>query len=81
MGTSEHSDATEQRSDVADAAPVLLDTHGVVSGWSGGAGRLLGYAAAEVVGRKVAELLLPRTRPGFPRSASDAGGAAAGPGS
>ncbi|MFH8735512.1 MULTISPECIES: SpoIIE family protein phosphatase [unclassified Streptomyces] len=59
MGTSEHSDATEQRSDVADAAPVLLDTHGVVSGWSGGAGRLLGYAAAEVVGRKVAELLLP----------------------
>ncbi|WP_406109479.1 PAS domain-containing SpoIIE family protein phosphatase/ATP-binding protein [Streptomyces sp. NBC_01003] len=59
MGTSEHSDATEQRFDVADAAPVLLDTHGVVSGWSGGAGRLLGYAAAEVVGRKVAELLLP----------------------
>ncbi|MGW6399772.1 SpoIIE family protein phosphatase [Streptomyces sp. NPDC055134] len=59
MGTSEHSDATEQRFDVADAAPVLLDTHGVVSGWSGEAGRLLGYAAAEVVGRKVAELLLP----------------------
>ncbi|MCX5320353.1 SpoIIE family protein phosphatase [Streptomyces sp. NBC_00120] len=59
MGTSEQSDATEQRFDVADAAPVLLDTHGVVSGWSGGAGRLLGYAAAEVVGRKVAELMLP----------------------
>ncbi|MFG2518369.1 SpoIIE family protein phosphatase [Streptomyces sp. NPDC048527] len=59
MGTSEHSDATEQRFDVADAAPVLLDAHGMVSGWSGGGGQLLGYAAAEVVGRKLAELLLP----------------------
>ncbi|MGW6360628.1 SpoIIE family protein phosphatase [Streptomyces sp. NPDC055092] len=59
MGTSEHSDATEQRFDAEDAAPVLLDTHGVVSGWSGGGERLLGYAAAEVVGRKVAELLMP----------------------
>ncbi|WP_405485339.1 SpoIIE family protein phosphatase [Streptomyces sp. NBC_00009] len=59
MGTSEHSDATEQRFDAADAAPVLLDTHGVVSGWSGGGERLLGYAAAEVVGRKVVELLMP----------------------
>lgn len=59
MGTSEQSDAAEQRFDVADAAPVLFDTHGVVSGWSGGSERLLGYAAAEVVGRKVAELLMP----------------------
>ncbi|MEK0099703.1 SpoIIE family protein phosphatase [Streptomyces sp. A475] len=59
MGTSEQSDAAEQRFDVADAAPVLLDRHGVVSGWSGGGERLLGYAAAEVVGRKVAELLIP----------------------
>ncbi|MFE6958191.1 SpoIIE family protein phosphatase [Streptomyces sp. NPDC057696] len=59
MGTSEHSDATEQRFDAADAAPVLLDTHGVVSSWSGGGARLLGYAAAEVVGRKVAEFLMP----------------------
>ncbi|MFI8787696.1 SpoIIE family protein phosphatase [Streptomyces sp. NPDC055105] len=59
MGTSEQSDAAEQRFDVADAAPVLLDTHGVVSGWSGGSERLLGYAAAEVVGRKVAEFLMP----------------------
>ncbi|MFE4681762.1 SpoIIE family protein phosphatase [Streptomyces sp. NPDC056721] len=59
MGTSEQSDAAEQRFDVADAAPVLLDTHGVVCGWSGGSERLLGYAAAEVVGRKVAEFLMP----------------------
>lgn len=60
MATSEQSDAAEQRFDVADAAPVLLDTHGVVSGWSDGSERLLGYAAAEVTGRKVAELLLPQ---------------------
>ncbi|EMF26127.1 SpoIIE family protein phosphatase [Streptomyces pseudogriseolus] len=43
--------------DVADAAPLLLDPHGLVTGWTGHAERLLGHAAAEAVGRKFADLL------------------------
>ncbi len=48
-----------QRFDVADAAPLLLDPHGVVSGWTAHAERLLGYGAPGTVGRKFAELLVP----------------------
>ncbi|MEU6660058.1 SpoIIE family protein phosphatase [Streptomyces sp. NPDC046821] len=66
VGTSERSDAGQQGFDVADAAPVLLDTHGVVTGWSGGGARLLGYEAADVVGREAAELLLPADAARFP---------------
>ncbi|GGX03497.1 hypothetical protein GCM10010297_26650 [Streptomyces malachitofuscus] len=44
---------------MADAAPLLLDPHGMVSSWTGRAERLLGYGAQAVVGRKFAELLLP----------------------
>ncbi|RVU19869.1 PAS domain S-box protein [Streptomyces antnestii] len=59
MGTSEQSDTGRQGFDVADAAPMLLDAHGVVTGWSDEGGRLLGYEAADVVGREAATLLLP----------------------
>ncbi|MEW2401747.1 SpoIIE family protein phosphatase [Streptomyces sp. NPDC046862] len=59
MGTDRDSDVTGQRFDVADAAPLLLDSRGTVTSWTRDAERLLGYPAAEVVGRSVAELLVP----------------------
>ncbi|MBA2807651.1 SpoIIE family protein phosphatase [Streptomyces sp. KM273126] len=59
MGTDRDSGVTRQRFDVADAAPLLLDVHGTVTCWTRDAQRLLGYPAAEVVGRSVAELLVP----------------------
>lgn len=57
MGGDEEQDATRQGFDVADAVPLLSDPHGVVSGWTPGAERLLGYPAEGAVGRKLAELL------------------------
>ncbi|MCD7442750.1 SpoIIE family protein phosphatase [Streptomyces lincolnensis] len=57
MGTQEERYVARQRFDVADAAPLLLDARGVVTSWTGDAQRLLGYAAAEVVGTRVAGLL------------------------
>ncbi len=42
---------------VADAAPLVLDVQAVVVRWGRDAERLLGYAAAEVLGRSAAELL------------------------
>ena len=46
-----------QRFDVADAAPLLLDAHGLVTGWTRDAQRLLEYPASEAVGQNVADLL------------------------
>lgn len=59
MGTYEESGATRQRFDVADAAPLLLDTHTAVTSWTPDAERLLGFPAAEAVGRTATELLTP----------------------
>ncbi|MBT3153996.1 SpoIIE family protein phosphatase [Streptomyces sp. CHD11] len=59
MGGRKEQDGTRQGFDVADAAPLLLDPHGMVSGWTAHAERLLGYRPAEVVGRKFGELLTP----------------------
>jgi PAS domain S-box-containing protein len=44
---------------MADAVVVLLDARGRVTSWSGDAERLLGYPAVAVVGREVADLLVP----------------------
>ncbi|WP_338776175.1 SpoIIE family protein phosphatase [Streptomyces sp. DG1A-41] len=57
MGAHEEYGVARQRFDVADAAPVLLDPQGVVTGWTSEARRLLAYPAAEAVGRKLADLL------------------------
>ncbi|MFI5569550.1 SpoIIE family protein phosphatase [Streptomyces sp. NPDC051740] len=59
MGGHKEQDVARQGFDVADAVPLLLDPHGMVSSWTGGAERLLGYRASEAVGRKFAELLAP----------------------
>ncbi|MFF6951011.1 SpoIIE family protein phosphatase [Streptomyces iakyrus] len=58
MGADEVYDVARQRFDVADAAPLLLDPQGVVTGWTSGARRLLEYPASEAVGRKLADLLV-----------------------
>ncbi|MEU6774915.1 SpoIIE family protein phosphatase [Streptomyces sp. NPDC046759] len=57
MSAYEEQDAARQRYDVADAAPLLLDEQGVVTSWTEGAQRLLGYTAAEVVGARATRLL------------------------
>ena len=43
--------------DEARSARAVVDDHGVVTGWSEGARRLLGYPAAEIVGKPAARLL------------------------
>ncbi|MFE1249829.1 SpoIIE family protein phosphatase [Streptomyces sp. NPDC058735] len=58
MGADEDDGVARQRFDVADAAPLLLDPQGVVTGWTGAARRLLGHTPAEAVGRKLADLLV-----------------------
>ncbi|MFI8169531.1 SpoIIE family protein phosphatase [Streptomyces sp. NPDC085931] len=58
MGADEEYGTARQRFDVADAAPLLLDPQGVVTGWTDDARRLLGYRAGEAVGRKLADLLV-----------------------
>ncbi|MGW1607912.1 SpoIIE family protein phosphatase [Streptomyces sp. NPDC002285] len=57
MGTHEERGAARQWFDVADAAPVLLDAQGRVTGWTREAERLLAYGADEAVGHNVAEML------------------------
>ncbi|MFJ6860962.1 SpoIIE family protein phosphatase [Streptomyces werraensis] len=57
MGRHKEQGGARQGFDVADAAPLLLDPHGLVSGWTAHAERLLGHGAAEAVGRKFADLL------------------------
>ncbi|KUL45149.1 ATP-binding SpoIIE family protein phosphatase [Streptomyces regalis] len=48
-----------------DAATATISLEGIVSGWSEGARRLLGYRASEVVGRAAAGLLVDRGATGF----------------
>ncbi|MGI5373704.1 SpoIIE family protein phosphatase [Streptomyces sp. CA-251387] len=57
MGTHEEQGVARQGFDVADAAPLLLDARGLVTGWTRDAQRLLAYVASEAVGRPIAELL------------------------
>ncbi|EST20706.1 SpoIIE family protein phosphatase [Streptomyces roseochromogenus] len=57
MGTHEEQDVARQRFDVADAAPLLVDAQGVVTGWTPNAERLLAYPAAQVVGTRAVGLL------------------------
>ncbi|MFF5609155.1 SpoIIE family protein phosphatase [Streptomyces cellulosae] len=57
MGGQKEQGGARQGFDVADAAPLLLDPHGLVTGWTVHAERLLGHGAAEAVGRKFADLL------------------------
>lgn len=45
------------RATTAGDAMVVVDTHGMVTGWSEGARLLTGYAAGEVAGRPVSELV------------------------
>ncbi|MDH6448290.1 MULTISPECIES: SpoIIE family protein phosphatase [unclassified Streptomyces] len=59
MGAHKGQDTARHRFDVADAAPLLLDAHGTVTGWTRDAERLLDYTASETVGRSVAALLVP----------------------
>ncbi|NEB01103.1 SpoIIE family protein phosphatase [Streptomyces sp. SID13726] len=57
MSAQEEHDIARHRFDVADAAPLLLDARGVVTGWTRDAQRLLGYAASDVVGTEAAALV------------------------
>ncbi|MEU9168000.1 SpoIIE family protein phosphatase [Streptomyces sp. NPDC048420] len=59
MGAQEEQDTTRHRFDVADAAPLLLDAHGTVTGWTRDAERLLHYPASEAVGQSVTALITP----------------------
>ncbi|MFK4104007.1 SpoIIE family protein phosphatase [Streptomyces sp. NPDC019531] len=59
MGAQEEHDTARHRFDVADAAPLLLDAHGTVTGWTRDAERLLDCPASEAVGQSVAALLTP----------------------
>ncbi|MFI1356181.1 SpoIIE family protein phosphatase [Streptomyces sp. NPDC020898] len=58
-----------------DAATATVSPAGVVTGWSAGARRLLGYRAAEVVGRAVTDLLAARELPEAASGLALAGGA------
>ncbi|MGW2619141.1 SpoIIE family protein phosphatase [Streptomyces sp. NPDC001500] len=57
MGTHDEDDVARRRFDVADTAPLLLDTRGVVTSWTRDAERLLGYPATEAVGKDMSALL------------------------
>ncbi|MER5193580.1 SpoIIE family protein phosphatase [Streptomyces sp. NPDC002755] len=59
MGAHDEDDVARRWFDVADTAPLLLDTRGVVTSWTRDAERLLGYRAAEAVGRDLAAVLTP----------------------
>ena len=48
-----------------DAATATISLEGIITGWSAGARRLLGYRPAEVVGRAAADLLVDREATGF----------------
>lgn len=58
-----------------DASTATVSPEGVVTGWSAGARRLLGYRAAEVVGRAVTGLLATRELPEAASGLAVAGGA------
>ncbi|MDO0930999.1 SpoIIE family protein phosphatase [Streptomyces sp. DG2A-72] len=61
MATYDHGDGHCRWS--VDVATVTVSLDGIVTGWSEGARRLLGYRAPEVVGRAAADLLLGREAP------------------
>ncbi|MFI7408763.1 SpoIIE family protein phosphatase [Streptomyces sp. NPDC049627] len=63
MATSDHSLGHSGWS--PDAATATVSLEGIVTGWSEGARRLLGYRPAEVVGRAAADLLVDREATGF----------------
>ncbi|MFE4171497.1 SpoIIE family protein phosphatase [Streptomyces sp. NPDC056909] len=44
-------------------AVAMIDVRGTVTGWTEGAGELLGYTAAEIVGRSATLLMKPRLAP------------------
>ncbi|WP_330309496.1 MULTISPECIES: SpoIIE family protein phosphatase [unclassified Streptomyces] len=70
MGASEERDVlARRRFDMADAAPLLLDARMAVTSWTADAERLLGYPAAEVLGRRAADLLLPEDAARIPELA------------
>lgn len=70
MGASEERDGlARRRFDMADAAPLLLDARMAVTSWTADAERLLGYPAAEVLGRRAADLLLPEDAARIPELA------------
>jgi PAS domain S-box-containing protein len=48
--------------DDAAAARAVIAENGILTGWNSGARRLLGWAAADVVGRPAADLLAPGAR-------------------
>ncbi|MER6133216.1 SpoIIE family protein phosphatase [Streptomyces sp. NPDC001815] len=75
MATSEES-GVARRFDMADAAVVLLDARTAVAGWTDDAEQLFGYRPAEVVGRAVADLLMPEDAarlPGLTRRCGPSG--------
>jgi PAS domain S-box-containing protein len=41
-------------------AVVVMDTHGIVRGWSDVAARTFGFSAADAVGRRMSELIIPQ---------------------
>ncbi|MFE8013680.1 SpoIIE family protein phosphatase [Streptomyces antibioticus] len=57
MGTHDEGEVSRRRFDVADAAPLLLDARGAVTSWTRRAEELLGYRAADAVGRGLERLL------------------------
>jgi PAS domain S-box-containing protein len=67
VGTFEKHEAARRHFDAADAAPLLLDAAGVVTGWSAGAQQLLAYPAAEVVGTSLADLVTEEDAGRVPR--------------
>ncbi|MFR9797834.1 SpoIIE family protein phosphatase [Streptomyces sp. MS06] len=67
MGAYERPRLVGRSFDVADAAPLLLGAQGSITGWTGEAERLLGHAAAEVVGKQLADLLVREDAVRMPR--------------
>lgn len=59
MSQQPQEDVAGRRFDVADAAPLVLDGNAAVVSWTEDARRLLGYPAAEVLGRPATGLLFP----------------------
>ncbi|MBA2946089.1 SpoIIE family protein phosphatase [Streptomyces himalayensis] len=53
----ERPDESDASLDSAYTATATIDEQGIVTGWSEGAGRLLGYVPSEIVGRPAASLL------------------------
>ncbi|MFC5805144.1 SpoIIE family protein phosphatase [Streptomyces formicae] len=66
MGASDvtHSSAGHGGPTARDRARVVVDAHGVVTGWSAAAERLFGHTADRVVGRPAAGLLAAAGEPG-----------------